>query len=104
MEETKRYYRNPDGTVRMLGGVNFTPPLYEDEGVQEITKEEFDGAVAAHRAEQQRRAREQEAAEQAEAHGAYDMLRALPGITNEVASRLTGYHPPEEAVTPADEP
>lgn len=94
MVETRRYYRNPDGTVLMLGGVNFTPPMVEEEGVEEITQAEFDAAVEAHRAEQQRLQREAEAADLAEAKAAYDVLTLIPGITSAVARRLSGYAPP----------
>jgi predicted flap endonuclease-1-like 5' DNA nuclease len=91
---TVRFYRNADGTVTRLGGINYTPPTREDEGAEEITETEFEAAVEAHRAEQQQRARDQAAADQAAAKGAYDVLRLLPGITAAVASRLTGYQPP----------
>jgi predicted flap endonuclease-1-like 5' DNA nuclease len=91
---TTRFYRNADGTLTRLEGVNYTPPTREDEGAEEITEAEFEAAIEAHRAQQQQRAREQEAADQAEAKTAYDVLRLLPGITAAVASRLTGYQPP----------
>lgn len=100
---TTRFYRNADGTVTRLGGINYTPPTREDEGVEEITAAQFEAAIETHQAEQQQRAREQEAADQAAAKTAYNVLRLLPGITAPVASRLTGYQPPETSTTSTDQ-
>lgn len=95
--ETIRYFRNPDGTVLMLRGVNCAVPAPQTEGIEEIPHEEYEAAMQAYTAKRQRVAQEAEAAERLAAKAAYTALRLLPGMTQEAAQHLARYWPETEA-------
>lgn len=95
--ETVRYFRNPDGTVLMLSGVNCTVAAPQIEGIEEIPQDEYEAEVQAHAAKRQRVAQEAEAAERLAAKEAYKALLLLPGMTPQAAKHLAGYVPETEA-------
>ncbi|MFF4911317.1 hypothetical protein ACFY2T_41365 [Streptomyces sp. NPDC001260] len=91
--ETSRYFRNPDGTVVKLSAVNLTPSAPETDGVEEITVEEYEAAMAAYAEARQKELEEATAEAKEAAKSAYLLLSAVPGITAETAAYLARYTP-----------
>jgi hypothetical protein len=73
-----------------------TPPELSEPG-RVVTEEEYTAAQEAIRSQVGAARAAAEATDQAERKAAYDALNALPGITEDVARRISGYQPPDGA-------
>ena len=95
MEETTIHYQFENGSVaeRVISGGtgDASPPV----GASEITKEQYDAALAVIKEANEQQEAEERAAEQARIGADYEALRAL-GVPEDTARRLTGYTGPDQ--------
>lgn len=90
MEETTIYYQFPDGSVAERTVSGGTGDVEPPEGAVEITKEEYEAALAVIEEERERKRQEEKDAAEARAREDYEALRAL-GVPEETARRMSGY-------------